>query len=296
MAIVTHEGVLEHEGRRIGWMLHGPEGGRVVGWFHGQPGSRRDVRAFADEHLDRHGVRLMSVDRAGYGDTTRVGLDRRDVSRDLLTVADHLGVGRFPVLAVSMGGVYAVTLAAMAPDRVEKLGLVSAHALPYDDPAIVAALSEAEQSDVALLRSGDTAALEEAYAAGCAETAADPVGLLRSLASTWHPLERRLVTDAWADAVGASVAAGLGAGFHGVLDDGLRTVRPLEVDPGDVRCPVRAVHGTADDLEPFANLERLAARLDDVVVLALHGMGHFGPWVWPDLILGLVAREPGETP
>ena len=58
MVIVTHEGVLEHEGRRIGWMLHGPEDGRVVGWFHGQPGSRRDVRAFADEHLDRHGVRL----------------------------------------------------------------------------------------------------------------------------------------------------------------------------------------------------------------------------------------------
>jgi pimeloyl-ACP methyl ester carboxylesterase len=296
MVFDTEEGVLEQADRRIGWMLHGPRDGRVVGWFHGQPGSRRDVRAFADDDLARHGVRLLSVDRAGYGDTTPVGLDRRDVARDLLTVADHLGVDRFPVLAVSMGGVYALTLAALAPDRVERLGLVSAHALPYDDPDVVARLSEAEQADLALLRSGDNAAVEEAYASGCAAMAADPIGLLRELSASWHPLERRLVETPWAAAVGSSVAFGLGAGFRGVLEDGLRSIRPLEVDPADVRCPVRVVHGTADDLEPFANVERLATLLDDVVVLALQGMGHFGPWLWPDLVLGLVAEEPGETP
>lgn len=277
-------------------MVHGPEDGRVVGWFHGQPGSRRDVRAFAEDDLVRHGVRFLSIDRAGYGETTPVGLDRRDVAADLLVVADHLGIDRFPVMAASMGGIYAVTLAALAPERIEKVGLVSGHALPYDDPTIVAGLSATEQADLALLRSGDDTALEEAYAAGCAAAVADPGGLLRELSASWHPLERRLVEAPWARAVGASLAFGLGAGFRGVLDDGLRTIRPLEVDLADVRCPVRAVHGTADDLEPFANLERLAGRLDDVVVMALQGMGHFGPWVWPDLILGLVAREHGEAP
>lgn len=109
-------------------------------------------------------------------------------------------------------------------------------------------------------------------------------------------MEFRLVQTPFAEAVGASVAFGFLAGLRGLLDDGLRTIRPIEVDLTRVRCPVRAVHGTADDLEPCANLERLAARLDDVVVPALQGMGHFCPWRWPDLILGLVAREPGETP
>jgi pimeloyl-ACP methyl ester carboxylesterase len=91
------------------------------------------------------------------------------------------------------------------------------------------------------------------------------------------------------------VLFGLSAGFHGVLDDGLRTVRPLEFDLVDIRLPVRAVHGSLDDLEPLANLERAAARLGDVVLLSLQGMGHFGPWLWPDLILGLIASEPGEA-
>jgi pimeloyl-ACP methyl ester carboxylesterase len=296
MTVRTEQDVLDHGDRHIGWMLHGPEGGRVVGWFHGQPGSRRDVLAFTDDALARHGVRLLSIDRAGYGATSRAGLDRREVARDLLAVADHLGVGSFPVLAVSMGGVYAVTLAALAPDRVQKVGLVSAHALPYDEPEIVARLSASEQEDVALLRTGDLAALEPAYEAGCAAMAADPVTGLRALAEAWHPLERRLAAGPWTDAVASSVAFGLTAGFHGVLDDGLRTIRPLEVDLADVRCPVRAVHGTRDDLEPIANLERLAAHLEDVVVIALEEMGHFGPWVWPDVILGLVAPEPGEAP
>jgi pimeloyl-ACP methyl ester carboxylesterase len=173
---------------------------------------------------------------------------------------------------------------------------VSGHVLPYDDPEVVARLSAAEQADLALLRSGDRAALEEAYTSGSAAMAADPTGLLRDLSASWHPLERRLVQTPWAEAIGASVALGLRGGFRGLLDDGLRTIQPLEVDLARIRCPVRAVHGTADDLEPWANVERMAAQLDDVVVMALQGMGHFGPWLWPDLILGLVAPEPGAGP
>jgi pimeloyl-ACP methyl ester carboxylesterase len=65
----------------------------------------------------------------------------------------------------------------------------------------------------------------------------------------------------------------------------------LEFDLADVRCPVRAIHGTIDDLEPYANLERLAAQLADCAVVALPGMGHFGPWLWPDSIMGLVSGD-----
>src|SRR5262245_38952250 len=107
--ISTEEGLLETStGRTIGWMLRGPSDGRVVGWFHGQPGSRYDVTALADETLTRYGVRMLAIDRAGYGATTPAGLDRRMVARDLLTVADHLGIGEFPMMAVSMGAVYAL--------------------------------------------------------------------------------------------------------------------------------------------------------------------------------------------
>jgi pimeloyl-ACP methyl ester carboxylesterase len=88
MNVVEEEGVLEAAGgRTIGWMLRGAADGTVIGWFHGQPGSRRDLRAFTDETLSRYGIRLLAIDRAGYGETSPAGLDRRHVACDLLTVA-----------------------------------------------------------------------------------------------------------------------------------------------------------------------------------------------------------------
>jgi pimeloyl-ACP methyl ester carboxylesterase len=49
------------------------------------------------------------------------------------------------------------------------------------------------------------------------------------------------------------------------------------------------VHGTSDDLEPYVNLERAAAQLSDCVLIALPGMGHFAPWLWPEAVLGLLS-------
>lgn len=283
------EGILPvADGRTVGWKLRGPESGRVVGYLHGQPGSRKDIAAFTDETLNRFDVRLLAIDRAGYGDTSPVGLDRRDVARDLLSVADHLGVDELPVMAVSMGGVYALTVAALAPERISKVVLISGHVLPYDSPDVVAALSPAEQADLALLLGGRAPEMEAEYSAAAAAARADAAELIRGMAAGWHPLERALMDTPWLDAVAESVAFGLSQGHVGYLEDGLRTVRPLEFSPADVVCPVRAIHGTVDDLEPYVNLERLAAQLDDCVVVALPGMGHFGPWLWPDAVLGLL--------
>ena len=289
MSCLVEEGVLPTAGgRTVGWLLHGPADGRVVGWFHGQPGSRRDVLAFTEQTLHRFGVRLLAIDRGGYGDTSPAGLDRRDVARDLLTVADHLGVAQLPVMAVSMGGVYALSLATLAPERVERIVLISGHVLPYDDPAVIGALSADEQADLALLRAGRTPEVEAAYAAAVARVVQDPAALIRDLAAGWGRREQELTRTPWLDAVAASIGFGLSQGHVGYLEDGLRTLRPLEFSLSDVRCPVRAIHGTADDLEPFAAVERLAGLVDDCAVVALPGMGHFGPWLWPDSVFGLL--------
>jgi pimeloyl-ACP methyl ester carboxylesterase len=182
-------------------MRRGVRGGTPVGFLHGQPGSRHDLRVLPDATLARHEVELFAIDRAGYGDTPAVGLDRRDVARDLLTLADHLGVQRFPLMAVSMGGVYALTVAALAPERVTRVVLLAGHVLPYDDPAIVGLLSAEEQADVAQLRGGRTPELEATYAEAAAAMATAPGEVLAGLAVHWSPAERALATTPFAAAV-----------------------------------------------------------------------------------------------
>lgn len=281
---IAEDGGVERleDGRSVGWCVRGPASGVVVGYLHGQPGSRMEVRAF-DEQLTRWGIRLLAIDRAGYGETSPAGPDRREVAGDLMAIADHLGLESLPVIGVSMGGVYALTLAAMASDRIERVVLVSGNVLPYDDDAIEAQLSPSEREDLRLLRSGDDAAIEAAYRREVRAMADDRQALFEAITASLRPRERRLATsDMLAMAVDA-VAFGLAGGHQGYLDDGRRTLQPLEVDLADVRCPVRAIHGVADDLEPYANLERLTEVVDDIAVLALPGLGHLGPWLWPDL-------------
>lgn len=290
MTYVEREDVLVTEaGRRIGWIEFGPSAGRPVGYLHGMPGSRRDLHAvFSRDLLERFGLRIFAIDRGGYGDTEPAGLDRRDVARDLLTTADHLGIDSFTVLAVSMGGTYALTVAALAPERVDRLVLVVPQALPYDDPEVIAALGPDEQDEVVAARRGHTAEYEQRYVAETAQLAGDCVSLVRDAAANWHPLEQQLVATAWGERVGASLEFGLSRGHRGYYEDALRTVRPLEIELADVRCPVRIVAGSRDEWEPIGNARRLAERLSDVTLMELHGMGHFGAWVWPDLVPALV--------
>lgn len=290
MTLVDREGVLTApDGRRIGWAEHGPAEGRPLAYLHGMPGSRRDLQSiFGPELLRRFGLRIFSIDRAGYGESDPVGLDRRDVARDLFTVADHLGIESFPLLAVSMGGTYALTAAALAPDRVERLVLAVPQALPYDDPEVVAALDQDGQEDVEAALRGDRPEFEESYRRAAAEMAADSRDLLLDAPQGWSKLEQELVQTSWTDGIAASLSFGLSRSHRGYYEDALRIVLPLEVDLADVRCPVRIITASLDDWEPAVNAHRLARQLSDVALIELHGMGHFGPWVWPDMVLGLV--------
>lgn len=280
-------------GRSVGWLDRGAPDGTAVLWFHGQPGSCLEQLILPDRVLDRHGLRIVSIDRAGWGDTDPAGLDRANTISDAFAVLDHLGIERVVTLGASMGGTFALASAALEPARVSRVVLVSANVLPYDDESVVADLSQGEQDDVALLRSGDEAAINAEYAASRASLVADVVnafdGVIRASFSKreqrfWSQPDVQQIID-------REMKHGLAPGHAGYRDDGLRTVRELDFDLAVVACPVRAIHGTEDSLEPISNVRRLVARLADAQLFAIDGVNHFGPWIWPDTVASLIVGE-----
>lgn len=54
------------DGRRLGYAEYGRVGGEVFCYFHGHPGSRLEA-AFCDAAAERAGVRVVALDRPGYG-------------------------------------------------------------------------------------------------------------------------------------------------------------------------------------------------------------------------------------
>ena len=120
------------DGRDLAYALWGDPDGEPVFLFHGAPGSRMFV---PDPQITaRAGVRLVTVDRPGYGGSDPdPGRSILDWPADVRQLADAIEVLRFAVVAHSSGGPYALACAHELTDRVSAVALVSCVA-PYDEP------------------------------------------------------------------------------------------------------------------------------------------------------------------
>jgi pimeloyl-ACP methyl ester carboxylesterase len=275
------------EGRRIGWMARGPADGTPALYLHGSPGSRLEQLLIPAEVLDRFGVRLISVDRPGYGNTDPLPGERSARARDVLAVCDALGVGRFPVIGVSGGGSNAVTLAAIAPDRVARTLVVSAQ-MPYEDETAVGAIPPEKLALLPLYRRGRTPELEELCRRERDDWLDDLPGMLDGF-PTSSESERRWLGKAWVrGAIATQMAEAFRPGLEGFAEDSLTCAKPFDVDVRTIRCPVTAIHGTDDTVCPLPNLRRVLATIETTELILLDGLNHIGPFLYPDLLISLV--------
>ncbi len=125
------------DGRSLGWAVYGDPAGRPLVALHGSPDSRIIWR-LADDAAARLGIRVIAPDRPGFGlsdpHPRRTVLDWVD---DQDALAAHLGLGGYPIIAVSGGSPYATAFAWARPDTVTRLGLFSVIA-PLHEPGVLA--------------------------------------------------------------------------------------------------------------------------------------------------------------
>lgn len=274
-------------GRHVGWFARGPADGTPVLYVHGWPGSRLEQRLIPSQVLQRFGVRLVSVDRPGYGNTDPLAGERTARVADCLAVADALGIDRFPVMGFSGGGSNVLTLAAVAPERVTRVVCVSGE-MPWDDDEAIATSQPEQLAELAVFRAGRTSELEEANSQFRSAFLEDVIGALSSMTATLSLREQAWYSQQWVkDTIVAEVTEGLRKSGEGSLDDSLVSVRPFDIDVASVQCLVLAVHGSADDWEPLPNLRRVLALVPDHQLFVLEGLNHFGPLLYPDLLISL---------
>lgn len=107
------------EGRKVGIAEFGPVGGRPILWFHGTPGGRNQIPEPLRASLEDRDVRLIVVERPGYGDSTRyLHPTVKAFGSDVERILDALGIDRFGVAALSGGGPYALGVGHTFADRV----------------------------------------------------------------------------------------------------------------------------------------------------------------------------------
>ena len=121
----TEQRVILDDGRALGFAEYGDPGGEPVLEFHGVPGSRLEAWYY-DDAGKKAGARVIGIDRPGFGISTyRKGYRIADWPRDVLQLANALGLTRFAVAGISSGSPYALACARFIPERLTACAIVS---------------------------------------------------------------------------------------------------------------------------------------------------------------------------
>jgi pimeloyl-ACP methyl ester carboxylesterase len=128
------------DGRRLAFSEHGQRGGFPIMYLHGAIGSPLRRNGELDLATDELGLRLIFVQRPGFGDSDQQsGRTLLHFPSDLERLADALGLERFAVVGVSAGGPYAVACAHRLAQRITAAAAVSSLS-PLCSPAAVPGL------------------------------------------------------------------------------------------------------------------------------------------------------------
>jgi pimeloyl-ACP methyl ester carboxylesterase len=237
--------------------------------------------------LDRLGIRLLTYDRPGYGDSSpRPGRSVADAAADVVLVTEALTVQRFAVLGFSGGGPHALAVAAALGDRVVRCAAVSSVA-PMDAAGLdwFAGMSEGNVQEFDVALSGRTR-LEALVGPVAAAREDDVFAALASFRVELPEADQRALDDpAVAELVARSMSDGLRPGAAGWVDDDLAFCRPWGFAVGRVRVPTGVWHGTEDMLVPPSHAAWIAGAVPRAEGHVMVGAGHFGPLLEIESIL-----------
>jgi esterase len=109
-------------GMRFNYLTWGPAGGRPLVMLHGFTSHAASWRRLAEALPDRH---VFALDQRGHGDSDWAPVyGARHMVADLGAFVDRMGLDRFDLLGLSMGGINALAYASTHPDRIDRLVII----------------------------------------------------------------------------------------------------------------------------------------------------------------------------
>jgi pimeloyl-ACP methyl ester carboxylesterase len=280
------------DGRVIEYWEGGDPAGRAMVMQPGTP-ETRVMGTWGHDAAVAAGVRLMSVNRPGYGGSTPTaepGL--LGTGRDTAAMAAHLGLDEYAVFGLSGGGPFALATAVADPVHVRALGVVGGIG-PWRlldefsrDPEGSKCLAFLDAGDVAGAWDCMRRDVDRAYGGLIALDDAARVDTILSRIGDGS----RLSDDEGYRAIWADNMRVVLDSFDGVAFDNLAWGASWDVDPGDVEAPTLLWYGESDKPCPPAHGRWYADRIADSDLVIYPGEGHLDviDGHWPDVLTGLL--------
>ncbi|RLP74747.1 alpha/beta hydrolase [Mycetocola tolaasinivorans] len=264
------------DGRALGFAEYGTLDGTPVLFIPGAASGR--AMSFGGELLRERAIRLISVDRPGFGSSDQdPAKTLRSVAEDLRYLLSALGLGRIPLIAHAQGAPFALALAATG--AVSSLNLVS----PSDEvayPTITALLPEELVALVdAVGREPETA---RAHFAGYT-----PELMWEYVMSEISSADAEVYGDEEFRALyRRTLAESFSGGLDGFATDTILTMSPWLLPLERIDVPVHVWFGDRDEVHSPDHGETLAHRIPGAQRHLVSGAGGSLLWSEPGLFLG----------
>lgn len=258
------------DGRSLSVEDAGDPDGRPVMVHVGTPNSRHLYgRTVAD--ATARGLRLISYDRPGYGESTpQPGRTMADCASDARTICAALGIDRLAMWGFSGGGPPLLACAALLPDLVTAAASLASSA-PFDADGLdwLAGMGPDAADWVALMFADWAQARAVTVAERDEMLAKSPAELAASMKLTAEDAAFGL-----AEAICMQQA--YAPGIDGCLDDNFAQVIGWGFDLAGISVPVLLLHGRRDESVPVAHGQWLAAHIPGVEARLLDDEDHTG--------------------
>jgi len=262
--------------------------------LHGTPGSKSGPVP-RSPLLYQLGVRLISYDRPGYGESERQpGRLVVDAAADVLRIADELGLDEFRVVGRSGGGPHALGCAA----RIDRSRLLSVTVLvglaPHDAPDLdwFDGMTESNVNDYEAASVPDDAMITD-LTKRAEEIRRDPEALLEALEKEMTDSDKRITSDAGIRRrLLEAYRDALRPGPYGWIDDVLAFRAGWGFDLGEIKVPVHLWHGDLDVFSPASHSRWMARQIPDATVNVEAGAAHFAAM---EILPRVLARMKAET-
>jgi pimeloyl-ACP methyl ester carboxylesterase len=263
------------DGRQMTYCEWGDLQGRSVALLHGMPGSR--LFCPDEEATEAAGVRLLTMDRPGYGRSDpRPGRSLLDWADDYVELADQLGLPPSPVVGWSSGGPYALALGFSTPDRVTSIGLAASGG-PIDRvPGAMDDISPDGRAAGELL-AHDRAAGIAAFSKHFAWYAGD--GWKTMFAESWGEADDRVIADhGTLEAMKEMLREGARQGSAGYASDAVAEDSvPWQFSLADIHQHVHVWWGESDVVVRREHADFLARSIPRASLVTFPGEGHLFP-------------------
>lgn len=249
----------------------------------------------ADMPARRLGIRIIAPERPGFGHSTfQKDWNLRTCAADTAELADALGLERFAVAGISGGGPFAAACAALLPERVGAVALVSPIG-PLHSPSGPYKIGVAASLTFRLLPK--TASLMSAlFFLGRLLFLHRPSLIYAFVMRRAAPPDRTILRrrDVRQNLL-EGICEGLRPGIRGVIQEMQILGSPWRVPLSAIRAPAVLWQGTEDRNVPVAAALHLAELIPNCRLVKIEGAGHY--WMFENIeeVLTTIKNAMRET-